>query len=797
MLNLNIKFGDYQIALFAFTGKTIPKNIEVTVCLITENGIQERAISSGANDEPVTFYRSHIQYHQNSPKWLEHVKVNVPLEQFESAHLRFIFCHCSSKERERKFLGFSFLPLADKNGACLADGEHELYIYKCDNERKLDDVAFYLNVPWSSSSKTMSGAISLSSSNISSSTTSISSTYSLINSRSSKEVFHIKTNLISSKLTQNSDILSLLKWSCTPIDQVNEALQRMSRVPGEEMVKFLEDILDALFALFTNATDSIETSPQASLIFRVLVDFLKILNDPKFFLYRSALESYIENQFSASLVHSGLMACVKKYIELVIISFQNETTSLSGVTKRELEFILRCLSVFDWILKFIVQSRILYNRASDVSGNILSETNNQNTDVHSVDFKNEIILLFSSINRLLSVESKSSDDYLIIAIQESVLNTLPNSFDYMSQILSPLELVKLIKSIVHSNKTPADWSPISSLSVTPTNSSQSSSGKRTIINAKLLLLQETIRCRYAWSDQEVRLELLDTFIRLLNVCISESKHCLNIFHDIIVYLIENSPQVSKVRSRQKAHICEKEIEMLSFGAIDAIVEHIIELTGVNTSFDLLPINTSLRQANSEEDYLGNFLLCFLVLLDYMTLKHYEKLFETRSSRQCKELIINIFVVFLNALYYFSDNWIEIKMAVNRIILHSLTMLRLIMSQEFLGPDKFDVTIWRTYFKLAIAFLTQQRLQIESQPNWKRQFILDTYGGDLRILMGFELVACWDLIGPHKISFIPNLVSSFVDVTLVPELELRKATIPIFYDMLAVDYDANNNFKQVQ
>lgn len=769
-------------------GKTIPKNIEVTVCLITENGIQERAISSGANDEPVTFFRSHIQYHQNCPKWLEHVKVNVPLEQFESAHLRFIFCHCSSKERERKFLGFSFLPLADKNGACLSDGEHELCIYKCDNERKLDDVTYYLEVPWTSKSLTTA----ISTSNLST-TNSQSSTSLLLNSRSSKEVFHVKTNLISSKLTQNSDILSLLKWSCTPLDQVNEALQRMSRVPGEEMVKFLEDILDALFSLFTNSTDSIESSPQVSLIFRVLIDFLKILNDPKFVLYRASLETYIENQFSASLVHSGLMACVKKYIELVIISFQSDTTTLSGVTKRELEFILRCLSVFDWILKFIVQSRILYTRASDVSGG-------DNSNESAENFKAEILSLFTSINRLLSVESKSSDDYLIIAIQESVLNTLPQSFDYMSQILSPLELAKLIKSTVHSNRLP-DWSPTSSLSVTPTNPNATSStgGKRTIINAKLLLLQKTIRCRHVWSDQEARLELLDTFIRLQNVCISESKHCLAILHDVIVYLIDNSPQhyLTTIGDLRPPRRCDREIEMLSFGAIDSIVEHIIELTGVSTSFDLLPIQTNRTNSTSDDqDYLGNFLICFLVLLDCMELKNYEKLFETRSTRQCKELLLNIFVVFLNALYYFADNWLEIKMAVNRVILHSLTMLRTIMSQEFLGPEKFDVTIWRTYFKLAIAFLTQQRLQLESQPYWKRQLIVDTYGGDLRILMGFELVACWDLIGPYKISFIPSLVASFVDVTLVPEVELRKATIPIFYDMLAVDYENNSNFKQV-
>src|SRR5699024_5961078 len=111
----------------------------------------------------------------------------------------------------------------------------------------------------------------------------------------------------------------------------------------------------------------------------------------------------------------------------------------SGVTKRELEFILRCLSVFDWILKIIVQSRILYTQAS--ANGLLLEGGGASLELQTCeDFRGEIFSLFQSINRLLSVESKSSDDYLIIAIQESVLSTLPNAFSYLSKILSPLEL---------------------------------------------------------------------------------------------------------------------------------------------------------------------------------------------------------------------------------------------------------------------------------------------------------------------------------------------------------------------
>ncbi len=34
------------------------------------------------------------------------------------------------------------------------------------------------------------------------------------------------------------------------------------------------------------------------------------------------------------------------------------------------------------------------------------------------------------------------------------------------------------------------------------------------------------------------------------------------------------------------------------------------------------------------------------------------------------------------------------------------------------------------------------------------------------------------------------------MTLIPEAELRKATLPLFFDLIEVEYNARGNFKQV-
>ena len=42
----------------------------------------------------------------------------------------------------------------------------------------------------------------------------------------------------------------------------------------------------------------------------------------------------------------------------------------------------------------------------------------------------------------------------------------------------------------------------------------------------------------------------------------------------------------------------------------------------------------------------------------------------------------------------------------------------------------------------------------------------------------------------------GMVGPFLEMTLIPEAELRKATIPLFFDLLECEYKAKGSFKQV-
>ncbi|KAJ8866740.1 hypothetical protein PR048_032601 [Dryococelus australis] len=107
-------------------------------------------------------------------------------------------CLLAAREKtdNKKLFGFSFARLMERGGATLKDGQHELYIYKCEERTRLDHAA-YLQLPSSAADCTQPSAASAASF-----------------PRSSKETVCIHTLLCSTKLTQNGTVPHTSPSSC-------------------------------------------------------------------------------------------------------------------------------------------------------------------------------------------------------------------------------------------------------------------------------------------------------------------------------------------------------------------------------------------------------------------------------------------------------------------------------------------------------------------------------------------------------------------------------------------------------
>uniref|UniRef100_A0A8B9GI24 C2 DOCK-type domain-containing protein n=1 Tax=Amazona collaria TaxID=241587 RepID=A0A8B9GI24_9PSIT len=589
--------------------KTTAKNVEVTVSVYDEDGKRlESVIFPGAGDEAISEYKSVIYYQVKQPRWFETVKVAIPIEDVNRSHLRFTFRHRSSqdsKDKSEKIFALAFVKLMRYDGTTLRDGEHDLIVYKAE-AKKLEDASTYLSLPSTKIELEEKGhsATGKSMQNLGSCTI-------------SKDSFQISTLVCSTKLTQNVDLLGLLKWrSNTNLLQQN--LKQLMKVDGGEVVKFLQDTLDALFNIMMENSES-ETFD--TLVFDALVFIIGLIADRKFQHFNPVLETYIKKHFSATLAYTKLTKVLKTYVD---------NAEKCGITDQ----LFKAMKALEYIFKFIVRSRILFNQLYENKG--------------EADFRESLLQLFKSINEMMS----------------------------------------------------------------------------------------------SISDQTV---------------------------------------IVKVRSLQFSIL----------GPTQRHVQIIMEKL-------LRTVNRTVISMGRDSELIGSFVACMTAILRQMEDYHYAHLIKTFGKMRSDDFLMETFIMFKNLIgkNVYPFDWVIMNMMQNKVFLRAINQYADMLNKKFLDQTNFELQLWNNYFHLAVAFLTQESLQLENFSSAKRAKILNKYG-DMRRQIGFEIRDMWYNLGQHKIKFIPEMVGPILEMTLIPETELRKATIPIFFDMMQCEFHSTRSFQMFE
>ncbi|KAG7253518.1 hypothetical protein CRUP_027524, partial [Coryphaenoides rupestris] len=77
-------------------GKSVARNVEVTVYVLDLDGhVLKSQVAAGSGEPGGDSYPSLVLYHNNTPRWAEHVKLPIPVDVFRGSHVRFEFRHCS------------------------------------------------------------------------------------------------------------------------------------------------------------------------------------------------------------------------------------------------------------------------------------------------------------------------------------------------------------------------------------------------------------------------------------------------------------------------------------------------------------------------------------------------------------------------------------------------------------------------------------------------------------------------------------------------------------------------------
>ncbi|XP_038166630.1 dedicator of cytokinesis protein 5 isoform X2 [Arvicola amphibius] len=682
--------------------KKTPKNVEVTMSVFDEDGsLLEKAIHPGAGYEGVSEYKSVVYYQVKQPCWYETVKVFIAIEEVTRCHIRFTFRHRSSQEsrdKSERAFGVAFVKLMNTDGTTLQDGRHDLVVYKGDN-KKMEDAKYYLTLPGTKAE--MEEKELQASKNSSVFTPSKDST---------KDSFQIATLICSTKLTQNVDLLGLLNWRSNS-QNIKHNLKKLMEVEGGEIVKFLQDTLDALFNIMMEMSDN-ETYD--FLVFDALVFIISLIGDIKFQHFNPVLETYIYKHFSATLAHVKLSKVLNFYV-----------ANADDPSKTELLF--AALKALKYLFRFIIQSRVLYLRFYGQS---------EDGD----EFNNSIRQLFLAFNTLMDRPLEEA-----VKIKGAALKYLPSIINDVKLVFDPMELSVLFCKFIQS---------------IPDNQ---------LVRQKLNCMTKIVESSL-FQQPECREVLLPLLTDQLSGQLDD--HSSKPDHEASSQLLSNILEV---------------LDRKDVGPTSAHVQLIMERL-------LRRINRTVIGMSRQSPHIGSFVACMIAILRQMEDSHYSHYISTFKTRQdIIDFLMETFIMFKDLIgkNVYAKDWMVMNMTQSRVFLRAINQFAEVLTKSFMDQASFELQLWNNYFHLAVAFLTHESLQLETFSEAKRNKIVKKYG-DMRKEIGFRIRDMWYNLGPHKIKFIPSMVGPILEVTLTPEVELRKATIPIFFDMMQCEFNLSGN-----
>lgn len=682
--------------------KSANKNLQVIIAVYDSEGkLLQDVISPGAGEPLASEFFSTVYYHNAAPKWNEVIKISIPTEKVNGSHIRFSFKHRATideKDRSQKIFSLAYVNLLSADGTCLQDSKHELAVYKCD-AKKIEDCNAYLKLPSNKieaghhSKKSVSGG-------------------GLTFSRT--ESFKIGFQLCSTKLAQNVDLLGLLKWR-TQKEKLTTILPALHKVSGQEIMKFLQDTFDALFAILTE--NSVKYGEMVS---DAVVFCIGLLADKKYHRFRSILDKYIIKLFSST----------KAYITLIDVLQQNIENAQSpdlGADKRE--HTIKYYKALEYLIKFVVRSRSLSERAAPGKARL--------------GFEGSINSLFSSIMNMMKLSSSQ-----VLPLQGCALKYVPAVFGDLLEAYDASQLGYFARDLVER--------------IPP--------GR--LQTQKLTCIHQLVKSPLFSNpaSREVIRPMVVGQLRANMEKFEELKICADIMNEILSSF-DRGPDMGDTTN---------DISYLVSNLFRCIVQTVIRM-------------------NLASQLVGNYVAFIVGILDLMKDDHYKLYIESYPNDY--ELLDGLMELFLVFREFVKDNvypkaWISMTMIQNNIILRALQYFSEALYDRFLIGENFQYQLWDNFFQLAVAFITQDSLQLEQFSDSKRNKILEKYS-DMRMVIGLKIVDMWQFLGINKIKLIQDMVRPFLEMTLIPETELRKGTIPVFFDMIECEFRNRQHFKQVE
>ncbi|KAL2264223.1 hypothetical protein VTK26DRAFT_55 [Humicola hyalothermophila] len=709
-------------------------NLQITLEVRRSSGDRvENCIFPSSNSEPLSSWKTVVT--ERGDGWHQTIKLVLAPQDVQQTH---IVMHLA--EAPNSPFAVAYMPLWDQQ-AFIRDGQHGLLLYKLDEHTATAQPGpggkgGYLTLPFSAGGKEERQEVT-----------------------GPLATVRVETYLCSTRFSQDRAVLGLLAWKDSSREGIPKLLKQFIFVAEIEVVKLLNDVLDALFGILVDYSGN---DDYEDLVFTALVRVLDIVHDRRFNL-APLVDQYAENRFNYPFATACL---VRSFIRLLSKPTEPETARKLRAT----------FKVARHILKFITHARG-QQKAKEAGIGITSSNPGFTRHLRTI-FKALDAMMRSSAPVLVGSQTLAVQHFHTwlpeladLLTTEEILHIAIDFMDSCSNVKGKLVLYKLVLII--------NYSKLDIFSHPEQRSALSANTVRWIAPH----WGHTDEVTDQWKDQ-VRL--------CCSILASQIDHLGPEIPDYIPKIIQSFLCLQAIPKRPKDRLSLLFPTSYPFPsrptAISGSVfdEALIELSAVLSALSNSPSGMQLELA---EDDLN-------VVVE-----------------NCLRVLTSI----LEPGETFPADWLSVHIYHHKSAMRALQYLAGILLESFLPhPDEaetFSTELWKLFFTTLLKLVGSPSLALETFPEQKRRAVWKI-AGDVRDHGAELLRKTWEAIGwettaeerarfglakmgGYQVQYVPTLVGPILELCLSVHEGLRRTAVEVLQTMIAGEWTLSEDLSVIQ
>ncbi|KAL8740653.1 MAG: hypothetical protein Q9190_006670 [Brigantiaea leucoxantha] len=704
------------------------RNLHLTLEVRTRGGrTVENCIFPSSNSPGLTAWQTVAV--QRGESWNQVVRLVLPDKDVSEAHLIMKIANAPEVP-----FALCWIPLWDQ-GAFLRDGKHTPLLYLYDNITSKS----YLALPWNSRAKDNTSKDEM-----------LTGPVATLN---------LRTFLCSTELSQDRVLIELLKWRDQSEDHLLSLVRQITFVPEIEIVKMVNDVLDALFGILVRNTDKEEVE---DLVLGSLITVLGIVHDRRFNL-GPLVDKYIETRFDYPFATPCLIRGLLRLL----------SRSSDPLSSRRLH---AAFKVGRQLFKFIVAAR-RKQRSKEAAIGVSND----------LSFHGDFKSVFTSLESVMKDPAPSLVGSKTMIVQH-IHTWLPDADD----IFSEDETFQIVSSFIESCSDVQGklvlYKLVLIIHLSTRNVFSQDVIQRQFISRSARWMSpywgenSTVSSPSQWRDQ-VRLccSIVSTHVKEFGLEVST--HFLKIIQSY------RDLQAASDRNKDKM-----------------VLEHLFPTTYPFPSsptspsdFDEALVELASLLADCQGDALSRN-------LENVGLN----LSDTISATL--EVISSIL-----RGQAFPESWVSLHIHHHRSALQTLETIGEIMIARFLPTpeeaEDFNTELWSEFFVILLALVGSENLALETFAEQKRRAVWKI-AGDVREQGASLLRRSWDAIGwdssredqrryglqalgGFQVQYVPSLVTPIVELCLSVHEGLRRTAVGILQTMIISEWTLNEDLSVIE